>query len=230
MSDLVPYTESLPAIVMDDTALATLAMQTAFLPRLQLVTKGKYVDQQKIVAGHYGVPQQGGDEIRDLGPEIDLLILNVRMKALDISDKENIIANYEPDSVEFQRIKTASEVKDSGCLYGPTFLVFERGSGAFYEFFCGSVSLQIAAPSLVPFLPVSQEKAERLGTEAHGPLPVTLKARYVKKPKWGWHVPVITACSEPFTNLPPLSVLTMEVQKFANAKSTETVEVNQRAR
>lgn len=229
MSDLVPYTESLPAIAMDEKALATLAVPS-FLQRLQLVTKGRYVELGKIKPGHYGVPQQGGDEIADLGPQIDILPLNVRMKAIDMNDKENVLVNYERDSDEFKRIEAASEESNSMCMWGPTFLVFERSTGTFYELFFGNKSARIAAPALVAFLPVSQEKAERLGIEAHGPLAATLSARYIKKPTFGWHVPVITKCSEPFTNLPSIEVAQAEVAKFVSAKSTEVVEVKQRDR
>ena len=43
-----------------------------------------------------------------------------------MSDKEAIIANYDPTSDDFKDIAARSNENDSGCMYGTSFLVFEK--------------------------------------------------------------------------------------------------------
>jgi len=219
-NDLVPLNlESLPSTeLVTDGQLQELSKGSDFLQRIQLVTKGKYVDTGKIKPGHYGIPLTGGEEIDDLGPEIDIIPLCVRPKALDMSDRDAVVAVYDMDSDAFKDIKARSATSDSGCVWGPSFLVIERATGQFLEFFMSSKSARAESGNLIKFLPVSKEKAERTGTEPHGPLPCTLKARYAKSGSWGWHVPVVSKCSEPFTNLPELEAIREEMEKFVAVK------------
>jgi hypothetical protein len=217
---LIPFSaDQLPSCDLATTAeLTELTKGTDFLQRVQLVTKGKYVDTQKIAPGHYGVPQPGGEEILDLGASMDIMPLAVRAKALDMQDRDAIIAVYDMNLPEFDRIKTAAALPNSSCMWGPSFLVLERTTGNLYELFMGNKSARQESGKLTPFLPLSTEKAELIGEEPHGPVPCTLSARYVQRKDYGWHVPVVSKCSEPMTKLPPLEKVREEIEKFAAAK------------
>jgi hypothetical protein len=219
-NDLIPFdANALPSTeLVSDEQLQELSKGTDYLQRIQLITKGKYVDTAKISPGRYGVPQPGGEEILDLGSEIDILPLCVRPKALDMRDREAVVAVYDMDSEAFQAIKVASSQSGGGCMWGPSFLVLERSTGNFYELFMGNKSTRAESANLVKFLAVSEETAARRGIDAHGPLPCTLKVRYAKRGPHGWHVPVVTKCSEPFVNLPTIDKIKEEVEKFKNAK------------
>ena len=92
----------------------------------------------------------------DLGDTIDIVPLARRPKALDMTDNEAIIVNYDPDSDEFKRIAAKSLEKESHCMYGPSFLVFERSRGLFLEFFCGNKSSRSEAKKVYPYLPLTQ--------------------------------------------------------------------------
>ena len=190
--------------------------ETEFLKRVQLVTKGKYVDKGKIAPGHYGVPE-GDDDITDLGESIDVLPLAVRDKALDTTE-DPPLAVFDADDEVFQDIVDRAGEKDSGCMYGPSFLLFERNSGQFFEFFCGNKSGRMEAGKFAQYLPVSEEQAKANGVEAHGPLPLTLRAKYIERPRYSWHAPQVTKCSTPFTNLPPVENIVEEINKFLNPK------------
>ena len=220
--DLIPFNaDQLPSVdLTTDDELKELTTGTDFLQRIQLVTKGKFVDTQKIAPGRYGVPQPGGDEILDLTEKIDILPLAVRAKALDMSDRDAIVAVYDMNLPEFDRIKEASKEQNSNCMWGPSFLVVERSTGNFYEYFMGNKSARQESGKLRPFLPLSRDRAEAAGTEPHGPVPCTLQCRYVTRPDYGWHVPVVTKCSEPFTEkeLPDMKKIREEVAKFAASK------------
>lgn len=237
-NDLVPF--SVDALPTTDLAVyedvENLTKSNNFLSRIQLVTKGKYVDAGKIAPGHYAVPQPGGEDIVDLGDTIDILPLCVRSKALDMSDTDNVVAVYDRNSAEFKDIEARSEIANSNCMCGPSFLVFERNTATFYEYFMGTKSALAESGKLVPFCPLGKAAADARGVEPHGPLPATLTTRYVKRKTYGWHVPVVNKCSEPFTNLPPLEIVRNEVEKFINVKDdgvqnvTEETKKTRRAR
>lgn len=149
-----------------------------------------------------------------------------------MSDTDAIVVNYEKDSPEYKRIREAADTtKDSHCMYGPTFLVFERGSGRVYEMFFGNTSMRREANKLYGFLPLSPDAAvgvsaaTKKDVKPHGPLPCTLKAKYVQSKGYGWHVPVCYPCSTPFDNLPTIEVLVDEVNKFHALKSGDVEKV-----
>ena len=219
-NELMPFDASaLPSTdLVSADQLTELSKGVDFLQRVQLVTKGKYVDKGKIGPGRYGVPQTGGEDILDLGDAIDILPLCVRPKALDMRDREAVIAVYDMDSPGFQAIKDLAAQPGGGCMWGPSFLVFERGTGTFYELFMGNKSARAESGNLIKFLAVSEETATRQGVDSHGPLPCTLKTRYATRGQHGWHVPVVTKCSEPFTNLPEMDKIREEVTKFTEIK------------
>lgn len=193
--------------------------EVEFLQRIQLVTKGKYVDSGKITPGHYGVPD-GDDEITDLGETIDILPLAVRDKALDTTE-DPPLAVFDSEDEIFQDIVDRAGEKDSGCMFGPSFLVFERNTGKFYEFFCGNKSARMEAGKFSSYLPVSEEQAAEFGIEAQPPQPLTLRAKYIKRPRYSWHAPQVTKCSTPFTNLPPIERIVEEINKFLNPKTAD---------
>lgn len=211
-NELVPFKCQLPAIQSDElNQVAEVSQGSDFLSRIQLVTKGKYVDTGKIAPGRWGVPLPGGEDIEDLGPTIDILPLWARAKALDMADRDAIVAVYNPNDPEFQRIKNAP--KNTGCMWGPSFLVIERSTGKLYELFFGNASGRNEAGKLRAFLP----------SEANGgcSLPATLNIRYKKTPDYGWHVPVISKCSEPFdsSDCPSEKTIMEELEKFRNPKA-----------
>lgn len=202
-----------------DEIYSDLAKGADFLPRLQLYGKGKPIDRGLIKPGHYGVPE--GDEITDLGDSIDVIPFARRPKAIDMTDKENLIVVYDNNSADFKRIAAQSLEKESHCMYGPSFLVFERATGRFYDFFCGTKSMRNEAKKIYPFLPLSAGDITARGLtdqEPHGPLPLTLKSRLIEKPAFSWFVPVAVKCSTPFNKLPTGEQVIAEITKFVNPK------------
>jgi len=204
----------------NDAMYDDLAKSNEFLGRFQLFTKGKAIDRGLITPGHYGIPESA-DEITGLGDSVDILVLARRPKALDMTDKEAIIVSYNNESAEFKRIAAQSQEKESNCMYGPSFLIYERTTGRFLEFFCGSKSTRSESKKIYPFLPLTAEDIKARGLtdqEPHGPLPMTLKSKYVEKGSYSWHVPVVVKCSVPFTKGPTNEKLIAEIIKFISPK------------
>jgi hypothetical protein len=183
--------ENLPAQMGDDDDFKDLSQASDFLRRLQLVSKGKYVDSKQVGPGSYAVIIDG-DKAQDLGDKIDILVLARRPKALDMSDVSQVIVSYDKNSDLFQDIAVRSGVKDSGCQYGVSFLIIERSTGCLYEFFCGSKSLRREIPTLSAYMPLSAAQIEARGlkeVEPHGPLPLTMGSKHIKTARYSWFVP-----------------------------------------
>ena len=230
MSDntaMVPVNlEQLPSTqIGTDDQFAELAKGGDYIGRMQLFTKSKANMKGLIPSGHYGIPESD-EEIIDLGPSVDLLPLARRPKAIDMTDMEALTISYDMESEEFKRIAAKSAESDSHCQYGPSFLVYERSTGRFLEFFCGNKSSRIEAKKLFPFLPLSQadinakaENGNGVGDlKPHGPIPVTLKTKVAENRKGTWHVPVVVMCASPFTALPSDDVIRREITKFLTVK------------
>ena len=220
---LVPTNfEQLPATqVGSDVDFDTIAKSSDFLPRLQLFTKGKAINRKLVGPGNYGIPVSD-DEVTDLGDVIDILPLARRPKAIDLKDTDNISVVYDVQEPEFKRIQEQSAVKESGCMYGPSFLVFERSTGQFLEFFCGTKSARMEAKRIYAYLPLTQAKIDSdpklVGETPHGPIPVTMKSKLIEKGSWSWHVPVAVQCSTPFTKLPQWEEIVKQIDNFLDMK------------
>lgn len=180
------------------------------LPRLQLVTKGMYVDKGKIKPGHYGIPF-GQFEIEDLGPSIDIIPLARRPKALDTCD-DPPTAVYDADSPEFKEIRQRAAEKDSGCMWGVSFLVIV--GSRFCEFYCGNKSGREIAPDLAEFLPLTEADiaARNLDAKPREARPLTLQSELTGRSDYSWHIPIIAECSEWSGNLP--NDLAGEIERF----------------
>jgi hypothetical protein len=234
-NELIPVNlDQLPSTQLgDDADFADMSRSTRFLSRVQLYTRGPAIDQGLVPPGTYGIPEADG-KITVLGTQIDVLPLAKRLKALDMSDREAIITNYDSHSDEFKDIAARSEERDSGCAYGTSFLVFERSSGRFLELFCGAKSTRPIAGDIAVFCPLTQADIDRKtagGADVskmhpHFAEPCTLKVRVAKnKRNQTWHVPEPHPCSVPFGNLPSGEVLSSEIYKFTHpaAPDVETV-------
>jgi len=228
--DQLPSTQ-----VGSDEQFAELSRRSSFPGRLQLFTKGDAINQGLIPPGTYGIVESK-DRIIKLGSQIDVLPLARRPKALNMSDKEAVISNFDPTSDEFKDIAARSQEPESGCQYGTSFLVVERSTSRLLEFFCGSKSTRPIAGDIAVFLPLTQADIDRkkeAGADVgkmtpHGPIPCTFKVRLAKSKKgYSWHVPDVQSCSVPFSNLPPTEILVEEINKFLTAKSGDVESVKE---
>lgn len=210
-----------------------------FLKRLQLYGKGKAIDQRLINPGRFGVPlgkdKKGKDVIEDLGESVDLLIFGRRPKAMDMSDTQNLIIVYDRSNTEFSRIEEESATKDSGCMYGTAFLVYERNTKTFYELFFGTKTARKRTDEMSAHMTLTQEKIDKLaedgqdveGLKPRGPLPVTVEAEYIDPPSttYSWFGPNPVTCSVPIEG-PPVADIVTECTRFHAEKGTDVVAVD----
>jgi len=216
---------SLPVVGLGaaDDLFEKLAQQSSFFERIQLYSKGRAIDKQLITPGCFGVPVDK-DTIQNLGSEIDIIPLAMRDKALDAKNTDAILASYDSSSPLYQQIKARAADKNSKCMWGYTFLVFERSTGKFYEYFLGTISSRMEAAKIAMFLPRTPEREaameKSLGKKPLPSGPCTLKIKYISKADRGWHVPVTFPCSTPFTNF-SIEAAQEQIRKFMALKDSD---------
>jgi hypothetical protein len=202
-NDLIPA-EAFPIAeskYADDKAFDVVATGGAFLPRLQLYGgNSEQCKEGKIGIGRWGI--QKGKEVVDLTNQVDVLVLAWRPKAMQLG--EEVIAVYNPASDEFKRIVAQSEVKDSGAMFGPEFLIYVPSQSAFVTYFANSKTARREAPQIKALM----RKA------------ATFKTQLIKTKKYSWHGPVVTPCSTPF-DLPPMDDIKVQMEKFNNPPETD---------
>ena len=176
---------------------------TGYLQRLQLFGgKSDACTEGKIGIGHWGLVDDGN--IVDVGEEVDIVLITWRPKALEIGG-DSIISEYDSTTELFMDIAKRSGIKDSGCMYGPEYLVW--------------------VPSVSKFatLYMCSKTARREAKKMHGLLgqAVTLQVHVIDNGKFKWHGPRAVPCSTP-VEMADSESLTVEVDKFNNPPKNET--------
>ena len=212
------------------------------LKQLRFVSKGLSAKKGFIPPGHYTMTEPGAakDEAIDLGKAVQVVPLARRMKAIDYSDRENVLVSFDAKSDLYQTIKDKSDDIDNDCLEGVSFLVVEESTGDVMEFYViGGPTVRAVVNQIYPYLQLTQDQIDRRGlkdVKPHGPLPLTLASRKRVNSKGEWHVPKVEHSSASFTNAPSLDVVTNAVQSFVNEKGrsgpkvVENAEMQGRAR
>lgn len=175
-----------------------------YLSRLQLMTSSSAKCKTgDFPINHYAIVRD--QDFTDLGKTIDVIVLEMRPKALDMNSDDGLLMVYDHEDSEFKRIQKESDVKDSGCMFGPEFLVWLPSAGQFLTFFMGSKSARRESPQL----------NSKLGQAA------TLGSHQIKTRTYTWFAPLISSCSTPPANLPEQEDIDIEVEKFRNPPKNE---------
>jgi len=191
----------LPANKYSDEDFDATASGGGYLARLQLLTSNsKKCKSGEFPTNHYALIQDQKHD--DLGKNVDILVVAWRPKALETG--ENIISAYDPNDAEFQRIQEKSFQANSGCMFGPEFLVWIPSAGKFASFFMGTKSSRREAGNVKARL-----------TKA-----ATLGSKLCKNKSYEWFAPESSACSTPFA-MPARDELMETLEKFNNPPKSE---------
>jgi hypothetical protein len=176
---------------------------TVYLPRLQLFGANSDAVKKRLIGmGDYGIVK--ARDIKSLGMPVDILPLEWRPKAMSIKD-DAIEVNYDPSSDRFKEIATiADTVTNSGCMFGPEFLVWIPNEG-FATFFLSSKSARYEADNFRK-LKGRMAMLESILIEGSG-----------KNKGRSWHAPRIKECLTPYT-FPSIEEIDKQVQDFLNPK------------
>lgn len=201
-----------PAKYSDDDFTKTASGGGGFMPRLQLLTSNAAKCKSgDFPTNHYALVD--GQEFGDLGKNVDVLIVDWRPKALEVG--ENVISVFDTSDAEFQRIQEKSGEANSGCMYGPEFLVYIPANKRFATFFMGTKS--------------SRREAGNVKAKMHNA--ATLGSQKIETSKFTWFAPKASACTTPF-DVPSGEELSEVIEKFRNPpkNEVETVQESERAR
>ena len=193
--------------------MAALAGPSSYLPRIQLMTDASEPVKEDIFPkDHFALILD--QEHTDLGAEVDLIVCGYRPKALELG--EEVINVYDMKLVdgmatgEFKRIMEMSEQADSGCMYGPEYLVYIPDHG-FATFFFGNKSL----------------RRESKKMQAYMGKAVTAKAQLIKTKKYKYKSVAIALATREITDVPSESTFNEVSHKFLNPSSSEVERVEE---
>jgi hypothetical protein len=173
-------------------------VKSSFLPRISLIGgSSNLLKEGKMHVGRYALIRNKEDFV-DMGPEFNCIPLIYRFTAMRF-DPAKMEAFYDPNSEEFKQIQAESGEQDSGCGYGPEFLLWLPHFKECATYFFSSTSARPEA-----------RKVDALIRKY-----ATFKAKLVSNTKNKWHVPVVVPCSVEL-ELPKIEVLTPVVEKFKN--------------
>ena len=196
---LIPV-DDLGVVKHDDTVFDKIA-SSDFMPRIQLMTSNsKQCKSGDFPINHYAIVR--GKNLTDLTAEVNLLVIAWRPKAVRMG--EAVMAFFNVENPEFAKIEEDSKGNDSGCMYGPEFLVYSPTEQEYATFFMGSKSSRNESPSM----------KQLIGKAA------TLKAQELSNAKYSWYACLVTPCSTPF-EIPEMEEIREQVTKFNSAKDSE---------
>lgn len=190
-----------------DSSLAE-TMKSNFLPRLQLVSKmSKYSEMEPgVKTNNFGLIVSD-DDYQDCGKTVDAMVLSWRQKAL--SSKEGL-SYYDHKSEEFIEVQERADIEqNSGCMYGPEYLLYIPELDALATFFFGSKSLRYEVKKI--------HKLYDAGA------PVTFFGKKIET-KGGdvYYSASVRACASPIAPPEDMERIHKEVKKFNNPTSSST--------
>jgi len=212
MSELSIFQDSdLPAV--NTTDISKVVASQEYFPRVQLMTS----NAKACKSGDFPINNFAliaSKDFTDLGKQVDVAVLDVRLKALDTSTDQPI-SIFEPalddndnPTGEFKRIMDDSRVKDSGCLFGPDFLIYIPEKKVYATFFMGTVSSRRESPKL-----------QALVRQA-----ATLMSQFIDTGKYQYYSPKIEACQTELI-LPTKEEVMSKITQFQQEESTKLGEV-----
>lgn len=184
-----------------DVAIFNALVEDSSFKRVQLMgSNSQEVKEGKFTMGHFALID--GQEHEDLGDSIDCIILDWRPKAMKV--KVDVVVLYDAESADFKKIVTDSEVQDSGCMYGPEFLIWIPAKG-FVPYFLNNKSARYEARALYALI----------GKAA------TIKSILVKGQKYSWHAPKVKPCTVPLDSMPLEEDVKSEVDRFRSPEKVQ---------
>lgn len=184
---------------------------SSFLPRLQLLGAGTNLCKKgKAKIGTYAVLRGKDTIVHQLDDQVVALVISWRPKAVRFDD--GFKAFYNPATEGFKKVEVDSQQPNSGCMWGPEYLLYIPVVNEFVTLHFNNPTMRISASGMVP----------NLGKV------VTLKVELIEKGKNSWHGPVVLNCSDPLD--PPDDMeafkanLIIQRDKFNNPKEAEELE------
>lgn len=188
----------------DQNTFKNLSGTGGFLPYVMLMSSNSAkVKEGAFPMGHFAL-SKGKDSLEDIGNAFSCVVISWRPKAMQYAPE--VMSVFNPENSVFKDIQNrADNVPNSGCGYGPEFLIWLPEQETLATMFLGNPTGRQEAPNFLTFL---------------GKL-ATINSHLIKTKKFSWHGPQIGRCNVEF-QLPDWNGLTDQIQKFNNPPDTET--------
>jgi hypothetical protein len=226
-----------------------------YLPRIQLTdSNSKMCKEKGVRAGTY-LFVRSNDSYDDLTNSFDCIIFARRAKAVRMS-QAGIFSFFDPTNDEFKKIVDESEIRDSGCFFGPEYLLWIKANKAWATMLCGSKTARRSSTDINNILnkfdksrrlnkiwgklkagqelfPDEVKFASEESLTAQSEEPVifkpfaTFKCSIKRKANYSWWGMDISPCSTPFGVSPPADEIATQVQKFLNPPKTDVETVQE---
>jgi hypothetical protein len=208
MSDqnaLIPGLENLPVSkYADDKSFDSVSNTGSYLPRVQIMGgNSDLVQEGKINVGRVALIRSKTSYV-DLGSEASFLVLSWRPKALRIVGGD-VTSAYDPENKEFKKIAEESDIQDSGCMFGPEFLIYVPSEKCFATYHMASKTARRKAAEMRALM----RRWATLGVEV------------IKAKGYTWQGPIVKICNTSY-DVPPGEEILAAVERFANLPQTET--------
>lgn len=201
-SDLIDVTALAPSRFNDED-FAQVSSSSEYLPRLQICGSSTDIAKEgKIKIGHIALIKTK-DSFIDLGEQVMALVIAYRPKALQLGDE--IVACYNPKSELFAKIKSQSDVQDSGCMFGPEYLIWIPEIKQFATFYLSSKTA----------------RNEALNMQTNIRRAVSIRSKLITGKKYKWHGPSISGSTEVIEDMPSGDLLKEIHDKFVNPPEKE---------
>lgn len=219
-----------------------------YLPRIQLVdSNSKLCKEKGAKVGSYVFVR--GDMFDDLTNSFDAIVFARRAKAVRMGPA-GIFSFYDPKHPEFNKIIDESETRDSGCFYGPEFLLWVKSLKSWCTLLCASKTARRGSVDINTIItkfdksrqlkkawqalhdakvPHSDPKWQDLLAEGvrpgeepkiYNPF-ATFKSSLKRKANYSWYGMDVTSCSTPFGVSPPGDEIQEQVNRFNNPPKQE---------
>jgi len=226
-----------------------------YLPRVQLLDgNSKLCKEKGQKAGNY-LLIRSNDSFDDLTNQFDTIVFARRAKAVRMNTA-GIFSFFDPEHDEFKKIMDESEVKDSGCFYGPEYLGYLKGLKTWYTLLCGSKTARRSSSDLNTILQ-KFDKSRALKKAWHdlkdAKVPhadpkwvemlaegvrfdeepkifnpfVTFRSSIKRKANYTWWGMDISHCSTPFGVSPPAEEIQEQITKFLNPPKNDVETVEE---
>jgi len=180
-TDLINIPNGGTPAVADDEWDAMVAGKGVF-SRVQLMTnKSDLVTTGEFPMNHFALVGVGNSVEDDLGKTLEVIVCGLRAKAMRIGDPMIIV--FEVKHLEFAKIQAESTLQDSGCMFGPEFLVYIPSVEKFATLFFNSKSMRREAPNM----------RKRLGKGA------LLQSKLIETARFKWTTTIVKPCTAPLT-------------------------------
>jgi hypothetical protein len=187
-----------------------------FLPRVQPCTFSSAIVQQKGFKPGNIALVYNNDKFDDLGDSVDIMPVKFRWHAMVFLDGKPIEDSYDHLDEVFKRIRTKADSRElnTGCMYGPEFLVWLPEQSLFGTFYLSSYSARKEALPLKKIMDTKKIALLR-----------TVKSTNEKKQTWFGPQIIESATSTETINTPSLDELQDVLTKFINPKVITPQEV-----